>query len=691
MMKTGDCLIELGTEELPPKALKTLSQNFADLTRKALEDCGLPPSSVQVFATPRRLAMLFRDLPTRQADRLVEKRGPALQAAFDSEGKPSKATLGFAKSCGIGFDQLTRKETDKGAWLYFEKHEAGLDLQQILPELVATVLTRLPIPKRMRWGSRRDEFVRPVKWLVMMLGSEVVDAELLGVRSANFSYGHRYHAPGEISIPQASDYESLLRSQGWVIADFEERKSTIRNLIEESAVRLGGLAQIEESLLEEVTALVEYPVAICGEFDEEFLEIPQQALVTTMQDNQKYFAVFDQQGKLMPHFIAIVNIKSSQPELVISGNERVIRPRFADARFFFQQDQLQPLANLLPSLDSVVFQERLGSLGDKTRRIGTLATCIAGELGADAAQVKRAAELCKCDLMTGMVGEFPKLQGIMGYYYACHDGETEIVSHSIEQHYWPRFAGDELPQSDVAQCLALADRLDSLMGIFAIGQKPSGVKDPFALRRAALGIVRILIEKSLPLDLALLCNQAAQGLAEKIDASNSEAEVIDYILDRLRAYYQDQGIGFDIVDAVASEKPRLLQDCDARIQALNQFQSNSAASALAAANKRIANILKKQKIESDSEVNQALFELEAEKVLHEQIVALQSRVEPMFAQGQYLQGLTELANLRPVVDQFFDEVMVMVDDESVKNNRLALLKQLFGCFRQVADFSRIQS
>jgi glycyl-tRNA synthetase beta chain len=690
-MDTSDCLIELGTEELPPKALKTLSQSFAELTRKALEDSGLVASSVEVFATPRRLAMLLRDLPIRQPDRLLEKRGPALQVAFDAEGSPSKATLGFAKSCGVSFDQLTRKETDKGAWLYFEKAEAGLDLEQILPELVATALTKLPIPRRMRWGSRRDEFVRPVKWLVMMAGSESIDAEILGVHSGNCSYGHRFHAPAAIPIPRASDYESLLRSEGWVIADFEQRKSTIRGLIDENAARLGGLVQIEESLLDEVTALVEYPVAICGEFDEEFLEIPQEALVMTMQDNQKYFAVFDQAGKLMPHFIAIVNIKSSHPELVVAGNERVIRPRFSDARFFYQQDRMHPLVNLLPSLDSVIFQQKLGSLGDKTRRISALATHIASELGADQALVERAAMLCKCDLMTEMVAEFPKLQGIMGCYYADHDRESELVSHSIEQHYWPRFAGDGLPQSDVAQCLALADRLDSLMGIFAIGQRPSGVKDPFALRRAALGIVRILIEKSLPLDLLDLCNKAGQGLTEKIDTSNAEAEVIDYVLDRLRAYYQDQGIGLDIVDAVVSERPTLLWDCDRRIRALNQFQSHSAAPALAAANKRIANILKKQKTDPGPEVDQSLFELEAEKQLYEQIVALQLRVEPMFAEGQYLQGLTELAELRPVVDQFFDQVMVMVDNGSVKNNRLALLKQLFSCFRQVADFSRIQS
>ena len=690
-MKTADCLIELGTEELPPRALQTLAQSFADLTRQALEDCGLTPAAVQVFATPRRLAMLLRDLPTRQADRRVEKRGPAVATAFDAKGKPSKAALGFAKSCGVKFDALTQKETDRGSWLYFEKSEAGLELRQLLPELVATALTRLPIPKRMRWGTRSDEFVRPVKWLVMMIGSEPVDAEILGVRAGAVSYGHRFHAPGEITIPEAADYESLLRSKGWVVADFELRKSIIRDLVEENAGKLGGVAQIDESLLDEVTALVEYPVAVCGGFDEEFLKIPQEALVMTMQDNQKYFAVFDQPGKLIPHFIAIANIESRQPEVVASGNERVLRPRFADAGFFYQQDQKQPLAKRLPQLDTVVFQEQLGSLGDKTRRITGLATYIADQLSADEKQVRRAAELCKCDLMTGMVGEFPKLQGIMGRYYAGHDQEPEDVSNAIEQHYWPRFAGDELPQSDVAQCVALADRLDSLLGIFAIGEKPSGVKDPFALRRAALAVVRILIEKSLPLDLTDLCARAEQGLAHKIDASGAETEVIDYIFARLRTYYQEQAISFDIVDAVVAGKPSVLRDCDRKIQALNQFQSNAAALALAAANKRIVNILKKQTLDPNAGVDPSRFELAAETQLFEQLNTLQARVEPMFAEGDYLQGLNELASLRPAVDQFFDEVMVMVDDEVVKNNRLALLQQMVRCFRQVADFSRIQS
>ncbi len=685
-----DCLIELGTEELPPRSLKSLSRDFAELVRSALDASGLAPAEVEVFATPRRLAMLLRQVPTQQADQLVEKRGPALQAALDKKGKPTRAALGFAKSCGVSFDQLSRRKTDKGSWLYFEKTEAGLSLSSILPALVADALARLPIPKRMRWGTRNDEFVRPLRWLVMMIDSKLVEGEIFGVSSAAVSRGHRFHAPGEIAITRAADYEHILRTKGLVVASFEQRQSTIRSLIIDNAAKLGGHARIDESLLEEVTALVEYPVAICGGFDQEFLKLPQEVLVMTMQDNQKYFAVFDQKEALLPHFVAIVNIDSKRPEVVVAGNQRVIRPRFSDARFFYQQDQKQPLSKLRPRLDEVIFQERLGSIGDKSERIAGLADYIAGQLKADRDHVGRAALLCKCDLMTEMVGEFPKLQGIMGRYYALHDKELKGVSEAIEQHYWPRYAGDDLPQSKISQCLALADRLDSLTGIFAVGQKPTGVKDPFALRRAALAVVRILIEKSLPLDLAELCRKASEGLAQKIDTDGVEAEVVDYIFDRLRAYYQEQGIGFDIVDAVACDRPTVLLDCDRRIQALNQFQSNDAALALAAANKRISNILKKQKLDPAAGVIVERFELEAEKQLYSQLEKLQARVEPLFGRGKYLQGLNELAKLRPAVDRFFDQVMVMVDDESIKNNRLALLAQMSSCFRRVADFSRIQ-
>jgi len=687
---SSDCLIEVGTEELPPRALQSLSQNFATLMQRALTDNDLAPAAVEVFATPRRLAMLLRDTPTRQADQVIEKRGPALNAAFDQDGNPSRAALGFAGSCGVELDQLERRETDKGSWLYFRSTQAGKNLAELLPRLLAGALGDLPIPKRMRWGDRSDDFVRPVKWLVLMIDGEVVDTEIFGLRSGNQSFGHRFHAPLGLEIPAARDYEEILLSQGLVIASFEKRRDKIRHLVEQSAARLGGVTHIEDSLLDEVTALVEYPVAVCGQFDIEFLELPVEVLVTTMQENQKYFALFDSDGGLLPHFIAIANIDSRKPEVVASGNERVIRPRFADAGFFFAQDQKQGLDVMRFRLDSVVFQEKLGSLGDKTARIIRLAKYIVSLTGGDQDLVRRAADLCKADLMSDMVGEFPKLQGVMGRYYAQLQQEEQSVSDAIEQHYWPRHAGDHLPQGTIAQALALADRLDSLIGIFAIGEKPGGDKDPFALRRAALGVLRIIVENKLPVDLRDLCQVATDSYFKKIESASVIDEVIDYVFDRLRAYYQEQGIGFDIVEAVAYSRPGLLYDCDLRIHALFEFQSHEAAPALAAANKRISNILKKQGAVADT-VDQKLLQEAAEKQLYEQLLELKGGVAKQFSQGQYLQGLEQLAELRPAVDLFFDEVMVMVDDDSLKNNRLALLDQLLQSFRLVADFSRIQS
>jgi glycyl-tRNA synthetase beta chain len=686
---SSDCLIEIGTEELPPRALQSLAQSFARQVERALRDNKLAPASVEVFATPRRLAMLLRDTPLQQAEQLIEKRGPALDAAFDEDGNPSRAALGFAGSCGVDIDQLERRETAKGSWLYFCASQPGGSLRDLLPQLVTDALTSLPIPRRMRWGDRSDEFVRPVKWLLLMIDSEVVDAEIFGLHSGNLSSGHRFHAPGSLEITSAGEYEQILLSAGMVIASFEKRRDTIRHLVEQEAARLGGIAHIENALLDEVTALVEYPVVVCGQFDAEFLELPAEVLVMTMQENQKYFALFDSAGALLPHFIAIANIDSRNPEVVASGNERVIRPRFADAKFFFDQDRKLGLDSMRIRLDSVVFQDRLGSLGDKANRIIRLAKYIASHSGDDQDLVRRSADLCKADLMSNMVGEFPRLQGVMGRYYAHFQQEDEVVCAAIEQHYWPRHAGDQLPRSAIAQAIALADRLDSLVGIFAIGEKPGGDKDPFALRRAALAVLRIIVESQLPLDLADLCQVAADGYSNQIEAHAAIAEVIEFVFDRQRAYYQEQNISFDVVDAVAYSRPGLLYDCDLRIRAVQDFQSHEAAQALAAANKRISNILKKQD-QAMSTVDQKLLQENAEKELFKQLQALKEGVAKHFSQGNYLQGLERLAELRPAVDMFFDEVMVMVDDVAVKNNRLALLDQLLQSFRLVADFSRIQ-
>ncbi|MCP4979640.1 MAG: glycine--tRNA ligase subunit beta [Gammaproteobacteria bacterium] len=687
---SSDCLIEIGTEELPPKALQSLSQSFASQVAQALAGQGVEADTVEVFATPRRLAMLLRNIPQQQAEQMIEKRGPAISAAFDADGKPSRAALGFAASCGVDIDQLERRESAKGSWLYYSVTQPGRNLEAMLPEVVATALNALPIPRRMRWGDRSEEFVRPVKWLLMMIGGKTVDAEIFGLRATNDSYGHRFHAPGHLQIAEAGEYEHTLLSQGLVIASFEKRRDTIHNLVDQAATRLGGIAHVGDALLDEVTALVEYPVLVCGEFDAEFLELPTEVLVTTMQENQKYFALFDNDGNLLPHFIAIANIDSRKPEVVARGNERVIRPRFADAGFFFAQDQKQGLDLMRIRLDDVVFQKKLGSIGDKTNRIIRLAKYIASHSGTDQDLVRRAADLCKADLMSDMVGEFPKLQGVMGRYYALHQQEDASVCSAIEQHYWPRHAGDQVPNTEIAQAVALADRLDSLIGIFAIGEKPGGDKDPFALRRAALAVLRIIVENRLTLDLVDLCQVAADGYFKKVEAVAAIEDVIEFVFDRQRAYYQEQGIGFDVVEAVTYNRPGLLFDCDLRIRAVYEFQRHDAALALAAANKRISNILKKQG-HSSATVDQTLLQEMAEVQLFEQLQALKGGVEAQFLKGEYQQGLEQLAELRPAVDRFFDEVMVMVDDTALKNNRLALLDQLLQSFRLVADFSRIQS
>lgn len=686
----ADCLIELGTEELPPKALSGLSSAFTDGIVKGLKDRGVETHELESFATPRRIAVLLKQLPLQQPQQRVEKRGPALKAAFDDQGNPSKAAQGFARSCGVDIDQLERRETDKGSWLYFTESRSGAQLAALMPEVVSSALDQLPIPKRMRWGAGDAEFVRPVHWLVMMIGNSVVETELLGIKAGNQTRGHRFHAPEALVIESAAAYPGLLREQGYVLASFAERQQRIRQQVEQLASELGGRVQMDRDLLDEVTALVEWPVAISGRFDEAFLEVPSEALVTTMQDNQKYFAVFDDQGKIMPYFITVANIESREPIRVAEGNERVIRPRFADARFFWQQDRKVPLSARLQSLENVIFQQKLGSVADKVMRVRRLSGWLARQLDASVEQAERAASLCKCDLMTDMVGEFPKLQGIMGRYYAEKDGEDAGVSEAIEQHYWPRFAGDQIPETAIGQCVALADRVDSLVGIFAIGQKPTGVKDPFGLRRAALGMIRILVEKQLSVDLSALFKEAAQALADKVEATEAAQEAFEYLYDRLNAWYQEQGYAFDVIDAVSSLKPVRLVDLDRRIRAVKEFQQHEAAPALAAANKRISNILKKQSETITPSVDSQLFEQQQEHELFSALETAANETEDLIVAEDYLGALNRLALLRDPVDDFFDQVMVMSDQPALKNNRLALLSRLSAAFTRIADFSRLQ-
>ena len=691
MSEPRDLLIEIGTEELPPRALPRLSQAFADGLEKGLEAAALSFSGIRAWAAPRRLALLVKDLPPAQEDREIVRRGPALKAAFDDDGCPTQAAIGFARSCGVEVEQLDQLETKKGSWLSFRAVEKGRPVAELVPELVRKALAGLPIPKRMRWGDRDDEFVRPVHWVVLLFGDQVVDATILGVKADRYTRGHRFHHPQAMYIAEPEAYLPLLETEGRVLADFAARREAIRAQVLEQAAQLGGQALIDEALLDEVTALVEWPVAIAGRFDSEFLQVPSEALISSMQDHQKYFPVTDARGALLPHFVTVANLVSKDPEQIRAGNERVIRPRLADAAFFWNQDRKKPLESYAEGLRNMVFQDRLGTLYDKQQRIARLATRIATDLGANVGYAERAAQLCKCDLLTSMVYEFPELQGIMGRYYAIESGEPEEVATAIEEHYRPRYAGDGLPATRTGQALALADRIDSLVGIFAIGQAPSGDKDPFALRRAALGVVRICIEGGLDIDLVELLDHAAGAFDDSLGAPKVIDTVFDYVAERLRGYYQERGVEHDVVEAVLATRPTRLLDIDRRIQACRAFRLLPEAASLAAANKRIGNILRKAGQGVSGEVKHSLLQDEAEQQLARQVEALGADVIPLMDEGRYEEALKQLAGLRDAVDHFFDQVMVMADDEGLRRNRLALLQQIRQLFLRVADLSLLQS
>jgi len=688
---SSELLIEIGTEELPPKALSKLSDAFTAGVTKGLAEAGFAFGAEQSYATPRRLALSIKDVPASQPDRIVEKKGPNLKAAYDADGKPTKAVEGFARSCDVSVDQLEQQETDKGTWLVFKAKEKGKAIADLLPAIVETALSKLPIPKRMRWGSGDVEFVRPVHWVVLMHGKNVIDCEILGVKSSNTTQGHRFHSSKKLKIASADEYEELLKSKGFVVANIEARKKIICDQVESIAGKLKGKAVMDDDLVNEVSALVEWPVAVAGEFDEDFLSVPAEALIKTMQDNQKYFPVVDKDGQLKNYFITISNIESKTPEKVKAGNERVIRPRLADAKFFWEQDLKQPLEYHVEALKNVVFQEKLGSIYDKVIRVGASAQLLAQKLDVDKDQVIRAAVLSKADLMTSMVGEFPSLQGVMGRYYAQAANEPEAISIAIEEQYMPKGAGDNTPSSVMGQILALSDRIDTLVGIFTIGQKPTGEKDPYALRRAALGVLRIILDCELDLDLKALVGNAVNVLSKTVDASAVEKEVLAYIMERLRAYYLDRNISADVFDAVSSLKPTRPLDFDKRIKAVSAFREMPEATSLAAANKRVGNILKKSNVAANDVINQGLFEEEAEKILFNELTSLSDTVKPLFDQGDYESALCKLSVLREPVDKFFDTVMVMTDDEAVRNNRIALLNKMSALFLRAADLSRLQS
>ena len=688
-MTTQNFLVEIGTEELPPKALKTLATSFADNVEAELNQAGLSFDKIEWFAAPRRLAVKVLNLATQQPSKEIEKRGPAVSAAFDADGKPTKAAEGWARGCGITVEQAERIATDKGEWLVHRAKIEGQPTKNLLNDIVANALAKLPIPKPMRWADKTVQFIRPVHTVTMLLGDELIEGEILGVASARTIRGHRFLGEKEFEIQHADQYPQLLREKGSVVADFNERKAEILAKSQAKATALGGVADIEESLLEEVTSLVEYPNVLAAKFEERFLAVPAEALVYTMKGDQKYFPIYDKDGKLLPHFVFVSNINPEDPTAIIEGNEKVVRPRLTDAEFFFKTDLKQKLVDRLPRLETVLFQQQLGTLKDKTDRIEQLAGEIAKQIGADEAKAKRAGLLSKCDLMTNMVFEFTDTQGVMGMHYARHDGEDEEVAVALNEQYMPRFAGDELPKSLVASAVALADKFDTLTGIFGIGQAPKGSADPFALRRAALGALRIIVEKNLPLDLEDLVKKSAALFGDKLTNQNVVADVVDFMLGRFRAWYQDEGIAVDVIQAVLARRPTRPADFDARVRAVSHFRTLDSAEALAAANKRVSNILAKADA-TIGEINLTACVEPAEKALAEAVLALRTEVQPLIAQSDYTAVLDKLANLRAPVDSFFDNVMVNAEDPALRQNRLAILNTLQGLFLQVADISVLQ-
>lgn len=690
MTNTNDLLIEIGTEELPPKSLKKLATAFKEAIVKALTDQGVNFSEANWYATPRRLSVLIHELETTQENKAQQRRGPAVAAAFDDDGKPTRATEGFAKSCGVAVDQLGKLETEKGSWLVFDTFVKGKHTQELIPDMINMALKRLPIAKRMRWGSNDFEFVRPIKWVLLLLGTETIDCEIMGVKSGNSSYGHRFHHPEAIIIKQAADYAETLKLNGKVLVDYNERHSLIKDQVETIAAKNNGSAVIDPDLLDEVTALVEWPISFVGNFNPDFLKLPKEVLIASMQDHQKYFPILDKQRTLLPSFICVTNIESKQPDFIKQGNERVIQPRLSDAAFFWERDLKNGLAKHIDGLNKVVYQKELGTLHEKSERLNSIISSLAKPLNLDANNAKRAAELCFCDLLTEMVCEFPALQGTMGKYYAEADGEDADVAIALEEYYQPRFAGDHLPSTTLGQCLAISEKIDTLVGIFSIGKAPTGDKDPFGLRRSAIGLLRIIIECELDIDLKELLNLAASNYPPKIKAKDVTNDVFKFLMERLRRYYLDEGVSndtFESVFAINTSKPL---DFHHRLTAVTEFRKLAEADSLAAANKRISNILKKSDFNNALEVKDNLLAEESEILLAKILKEYQKKVVPMIKDRDYKSALTELAGLGESVDSFFDNVMVMCDDDDIKNNRLALLSKLNSLFLETADISKLQ-
>ncbi len=687
-MRTETLLVEIGTEELPPKALKSLAEAFASGFKGALESAELSFAEVSYFAAPRRLAIQVTELSNQQQDKTIEKRGPAVNVAFDPDGNPTKAAEGWARSNGITVAQAERLSTDKGEWLLHRAHQAGQSIEQLLQDLVEKALAKLPIPKVMRWGDSDAQFIRPVHTVCAMFGADLVDIEIFGIKSGNQLNGHRFHATAPVSLSHAEEYATALKA-AYVIADFAARRNSIAEQLSSNASALSLVADYDEDLLDEIASLVEWPVVMQASFDKAFLAVPKEALIYTMKDDQKYVPLLDQNGELSSTFLFVSNIDSQDKTQVIQGNERVIRPRLADAQFFFETDKKNTLESRLESLRSVVFQKQLGTLADKSDRISNIAGKIAAQLNADAKAAQRAGLLSKTDLMTNMVMEFPDVQGVMGMHYANHDGEDSVVANALFEQYLPRFAGDIIATNPISVSVALADKLDTLVGIFGIGQLPKGDKDPFALRRAAIGVLRTIIDNNLSLDLVDLVEAAHDTLVDKLTNTDCKTQVLDFVLSRFNAIYSDQGISADVIQAVASKRPTKPSDFDARIKAIAEFKQNSAAESLAAAHKRTANILNKNAPATRHQCEEAILTQTEEKDLYSAIKVVKKSLAAESEARSYADALQIIASLKQPVDAFFEHVMVMADDEALKNNRLGLLTELRELLESVADISKL--
>ncbi|TWX49149.1 glycine--tRNA ligase subunit beta [Colwellia hornerae] len=688
-MNTETLLIELGTEELPPKSLKNLAVTFYQQIKDQLDNAGLAYQDIKWFATPRRLAVTVSQLVDKQADKEIEKRGPAVDVAFDANGEPSKAAQGWARSNGISVEEAQRLKTDKGEWLLHRATQTGKTVADLIPAMVNVAVSKLPIPKPMRWGSTRTQFIRPVHTLTIMFGAEVIAGETLDVSSSNVVTGHRFHHEGLVTLAHADEYEEKLTA-AFVQVDYQQRQALILAEINKAAEQLDGVALIDDELLEEVTGLVEWPVILIGSFDKAFLDVPAEPLIYSMKDHQKYFPVNDKNGQLLNKFIFVTNIESKDPIQVIKGNEKVIRPRLADAEFFFKTDKSKTLASRLESLSSVLFEKQLGTLKEKSERIASLSAVIAGQIGENTEQAKRAGLLSKTDLMSDMVLEFPQVQGTMGKYYAENDGEAPEVAQALEDQYRPRYAGDALPEGNIGCAVAIADKIDSLVGIFGINQPPKGDKDPFALRRAAIGLIRIIIEKKLPLDINNLIKESVDLYGDKLANENVNSQVVDFVLGRFRAYYQEQGISVDVILAVLANAPTEPLDFEKRIKAVSHFKSLEQAATLAAANKRVGNILAKFNGELYPTFKADLAIETQEKALAKAFNEVKTTIAPMMLAKDYQAALTELACLKAPIDDFFDNVMVMADDEAIKTNRLTLLNEIRNSFFAIADVALLQ-